>query len=402
MVTSLLAVDSDVGTCLRVDAQATEVSGNGFKLHVRSWEDSVVRRARISWLAAPAKRTTVVKPIAPHLPPARFEVHGDALGKGWCAVTHRATSSTDGLTYAVKTSRFPFRQDEASLLQELRNLAMLPLHPNLLRYHECIFEAGRLHIVTECMNAYRLADLVPLNKVPGSRTGATVLRWLSQILDGLATLHSIGLVHRDLHGENILIEKALDGTPSEGQTAVRLIDFGAAGHQGTLLKPRLMSLKAGFPQYFSPQRRRGEPFDSRDDVWAAGCHLVELASRQRISQRQDCGLSGADFAVTPTAVKDAVSLASLAGDQGERCQSLAQALLELSASDRPTAARARDMARHHVSCISRKRPSGPSGGPRKVARGAAPTTLGMSVAAVARPGRRATSAGRRVPLACRS
>mmetsp|Transcript_88084 Transcript_88084/g.284479 ORF Transcript_88084/g.284479 Transcript_88084/m.284479 type:complete len:639 (+) Transcript_88084:142-2058(+) len=380
------ALDVDVATHTRAQVCAERVTREGFRLRVRSWEDSTIWQSRISWVATPVKSAATSSSILPHLPPGKFAVEGPALGKGWCAVTHKAKNITDGRVYAVKTSRYPFKQHEQALLQELQNLMRLPLHVNLLRYNGCILEGGRLHIVMECMDAFRLADLVSNPELgPGrSRASITVLRWLYQLLDGLAHLHHVGLVHRDLHGENILVEKALDGSPSDGPRAIRIIDFGAAGSYSEPAKPRLMSQQAGCPQYFSPERRRAEPFDDRDDVWAAGCHLVELASAGAIRCRQDCGKDGADFSSTSSAVRQAIRDCDRSADKGSRCRELAQALLVESLDRRPRAAQARDLARRLLGYVPGKRLSGPSGGPRGTC-AVADCTVDVAAAASPRP-----------------
>merc|ERR1711972_180253 len=57
--------------------------------------------------------------------------------------------------------------------------------------------------------------------------------------------------------------------------------------------------------YFSPERRRGDPFDDRDDVWAAGCMLAETIIHRGlyIQSSPQHGPGGIDFATKPAAVE---------------------------------------------------------------------------------------------------
>lgn len=359
VVVAICGVESDARAHTRIDTWTDQVTQNGFRLHTRSWEDSIIIRARITWMATPIASKATSSNIPPHQPPANFVVDGPPLGQGWCAVTHRARHVIDGNVYAVKTSRYPFKLHEQALRQELQNLTRLPLHFNLLRYHESIMQGGRLHIVMEYLDAFSIAQLVPPpdGTILAARKKSVVLRWISQILDGLAHLHGVGLVHRDLHGENILVEKAADGCPSQGPRAIRIIDFGAAGSYSEPLAPRLMSHEAGCPQYFSPERRRGEAFDDSDDVWATGCHLVELASGIVIRKREGCGDEGSDFATAARVVQQAVRDCDNGGCEGGRwCRELAEAILVDRIDLRPRAARARELTQKALSYAERKRP----------------------------------------------
>lgn len=337
-------IDADSSKPLRVDTWADEVREDGFRLHVRSWEDSVTHRVRLSWFAtpsygasAPSSSSSVAVP--PWQPPVDYVVEG-TLGEGCWGVTHRARHAGDGRQYAIKTCKQSYRRNEEALRAELQNLARLPIHPNLLRYHACMIQADHLHIITEYLDAFRILDLIPSPDGPFKckQPIASVLRWAAQLFDGLAEMHKVGMLHRDLHGENILIERDADGSPSQGHRAVRIIDFGVSKIYD-IVKPRQMSNLAGCWQYFSPERRKGDAFDDRDDVWAVGCHLTELASGRSIRNRKGSGLDGIDFALSPAVIAEAITEC---GSHNSHCRNLAKAVLVTERSKRPCAAQARD------------------------------------------------------------
>jgi len=394
---ALAGFDVDGTKHMRVHTWAETLHCKGFTLKVRSWEDSVTQSVRVSWVATPRAPSSTWVAIPPHQPPSRFMVDGPPLGQGFCAVTHRARSCIDGALYAVKTSRYPFAQNERALKQELHNLMLLPVHTNLLRFFGSSLEADRLHIITDYVDGLRFADLLPApcGKYKQRHAVSTVLKWISQLFDGLVALHAVGLVHRDLHNENVLVERAADGTPSDGPRAVRLIDFGAAGSYGlstsslavAAMAPRMMSQKAGWAQYFSPERKAGAPFDDRDDIWAAGCHLAELSSGRAIRQLEGCGVDGEDFAVTPGALGRIVQ--HCADGPDNRCRDLANMVLVAERDHRPRAIAACDMARRlHGPIVGIKRPhpghSGRSGSCGAcVTVGSAPcaSTAGSAIAA---------------------
>jgi len=361
---ALAGIDADCRKPARIDTWADCVGKEGFRLHVKSWEDSVTWRVNVSWVATASAPSHTVSHFPPHQPPARYVADETPLGQGWWGVTHRARRLAGGGVFAVKTCRHPFKQHEQMLRQELDNLMRLPVHPNLLRYHEFIIHADRLHIVTEYLDAFKLTELVPGPEGTCTRHAPSlVLTWIAELCDGLAHLHAAGIVHRDLHGDNVLVERDADRLPSSGPRAVRIIDFGAAGFLGDTTKPRLMSHEAGCCQYFSPERRKGLAFGDRDDVWAVGCHLTELVSGRRISAREGCGVGGLDFATSPAQIEDAIRSCECGTG---RCRALAASILVHDAGWRPAAAAVRDAVKLALRCVpERKRKfPGPSGGGR--------------------------------------
>lgn len=354
----LSGVDADFSKPTRIDTWADNVSSECFDLNVRSWEDSVLWFVKVAWVATPAcaTRSTVSCPILHH-PPAEYVVEGEPLGQGWWGVTHKARHQVDGQLYAVKTCKHSYRQHQALLREELQNLAKLPVHCNLLRYHTCILQSDQLHIVTEYLDAFKMSEVIPApdGEFPCKHATATILRWMAQLTDGLEHMHKIGMLHRDLHGDNILIEKDVNGSPSESPRAVRIIDFGVAKVQD-IFKPRQMSQQAGCWQYFSPERRRGEEFDDKDDVWATGCHLIELVSGHRIRKRKGCGLDGVDFPLCPAIVAKAVQECGK-----NRCRTVAESIFVPFRHRRPSAAAVRAQILGMLSFVPGKR-AGPSGG----------------------------------------
>lgn len=350
---SIAGIDADGSAHTRVNTWIDDASEEGFRLHATSWETSRLWTLRVSWVATPVEQSvnSSSSVVPPHYPPLEYIVDGPPLGTGWWGVTHRAKHIDSGETYAVKTCRHPFQQHEQILRKELDSLSRLPEHVNLLRYHGCVLQADRLHIITEYINAFNLTDLVP---APDGKYGSrhptqTILRWMTQLYDGLAHMHQVGIVHRDLHGQNVLVEKDVRGEPSLSHRAVRIIDFGASKVYEAM-KPQVMSHKAGCWQYFSPERRKGDVFDDRDDVWAGGCQLVELVSGNMISQRVGCGVGGIDFATLPE------QTAAVLADCGTgRCRDLATAILNRDAEMRPRAAAVRDTIRGMVTYSPGKR-----------------------------------------------
>jgi serine/threonine-protein kinase len=108
---------------------------------------------------------------------------------------------------------------------------------------------------------------------------ATRLRWLASVARVLAAAHRLGLVHRDIKPDNVLVRD--DG-------AVRVLDFGLARQaldDETAHSPMARSqaltgegVILGTPLYMSPEQLRGDTLDARTDQFSWGVMAYELVT----------------------------------------------------------------------------------------------------------------------------
>ena len=129
------------------------------------------------------------------------------------------------------------------------------------------------------VQAVALEEVVPLGVciVMEYVDGITLAQWLeqrptrrerrrvaSEIIEGLAYIHSCGVVHRDIKPTNILITRM-------GATA-KIIDFGLAdGDANTILKQ-----PAGTRRYMSPEQATEATADVRNDIYSLGAVLGDM------------------------------------------------------------------------------------------------------------------------------
>ncbi|KAJ9436570.1 Mitogen-activated protein kinase kinase kinase A [Diplonema papillatum] len=99
---------------------------------------------------------------------------------------------------------------------------------------------------------------------------STAVLYMRQILNGVAFMHSRGVLHRDIKGDNILL--AADGT-------VKLGDLGACGS----LQARMsLGANVGTPLWMAPEViSRAQSFSTASDVWALGIVAVEVLNQGR-------------------------------------------------------------------------------------------------------------------------
>jgi serine/threonine protein kinase len=100
---------------------------------------------------------------------------------------------------------------------------------------------------------------------------------IAQMLQALAYAHELGVVHRDLKPDNVVLIR-----PEPGRFQVKLLDYGLAKFlspdddpvQGRALT--ITGMVMGTPLYMAPEQAAGKSVDARVDVYAVGCMLFEM------------------------------------------------------------------------------------------------------------------------------
>jgi len=148
------------------------------------------------------------------------------------------------------------------LKNEAKTLAQVN-HVNVVQIYDLKEERGLLYIVMELILG---ADLRDRYKRLGPLKEDVALDFMQQSAEGLAAVHSIGVIHRDVKPANLLL--TLDGR-------VKVSDFGIAknfSQDSTNLNNGLM----GTPNYIAPEQLTEGPVDSRADVYALAATFYHL------------------------------------------------------------------------------------------------------------------------------
>jgi serine/threonine protein kinase/Tol biopolymer transport system component len=160
--------------------------------------------------------------------------------------------------------------------QEARAAAALN-HPNILAVYQLGIYEGAPYLVSELLEGATLRELMKRGPLPSR----TAIDYGVQIARGLAAAHDKGITHRDLKPENLFITK--DGR-------LRILDFGLAKltQAPSSYEPGQAATEAGLVMgtvgYMSPEQVRGEPADSRADIFSFGAVLYEMLCGQRAFQ----------------------------------------------------------------------------------------------------------------------
>lgn len=215
-----------------------------------------------------------------------LEAHGYKVVKELSLATNAAVcvvcrTATPDQKFVVKAfavcSAAKLATEEHSPLQEVMLLRSLQ-HDHIVRYQEAWWtdvqlspgsQSGRLSLVMEFaedgdLHTPRLAMEQAGRRIPE----CLLARWLNQLLQALAYIHSQGIVHRDLKTSNVFLK--------DSWCCVVLGDFGIS----SVLARTTFSKTAGTPAYMSPEAVRSEPYDTAVDIWAVGVILYELMALQ--------------------------------------------------------------------------------------------------------------------------
>ena len=106
--------------------------------------------------------------------------------------------------------------------------------------------------------------------IRAEKTRQTVNTFIYQLLDAVAYMHIMSIVHKDIKPENILLTSQTNESQSLSYV-LKIIDFGIAEtlHSGEHLQ------QIGTISYLSPECLQGYG-NEKGDVWACGCILWEL------------------------------------------------------------------------------------------------------------------------------
>lgn len=197
------------------------------------------------------------------------------IGQGGMSTVWLADDLRAGREVAVKVLRPEF-SDNQEFLSRFRNEAHTAErinHPNVVAtydYRELVDDHGRnfCFIVMEYVRGESLADLIAREgKLPEERA----LNLLEQAAHGLATIHAMKLVHRDIKPGNILV------TPED---RVKITDFGIAKAAAAVPLTRT-GMVVGTAQYVSPEQAQGKEVTSASDVYSLGVVGYEILTGKR-------------------------------------------------------------------------------------------------------------------------
>ena len=170
-----------------------------------------------------------------------------------------------------------------SLINEARVGGTLH-HRNIVDVYEFDQLDGTYYMVMEFIRGHTLSDIVKRIPDQGGLPARVITQIAIQVCDGLDYAHNatnpdghkMGLVHRDLKPQNLMISS--DGV-------VKITDFGIAKANTNLFNTTGANITKGTPNYMSPEQIQGKALDCRSDLFSLGTILGEMIIGRMIFQK---------------------------------------------------------------------------------------------------------------------
>jgi eukaryotic-like serine/threonine-protein kinase len=203
----------------------------------------------------------------------------DKLGEGGMGEVWRARDRRLQRLVALKILPQEVAGDparRARFEQEARALGALN-HPNIVAIYDVGEDHGHAYIVSELVEGEPLRAVLDRGPLPVRKA----VELATQMADGMAAAHALGIVHRDIKPENVMVTRT---------GHVKLLDFGLAKQSSAATGDNSATVALGVSEpgmvmgtvgYMSPEQVRGEPADARSDIFSFGCVLYEMVTGQR-------------------------------------------------------------------------------------------------------------------------
>lgn len=224
----------------------------------------------------PPNVTDVPKEILrnyPHSKKVGNYLLGKTLGEGSFAKVKEAVHIPTGEKVAVKIIDKKKSMEDSYVRKNLRRegkILQMVRHPNIVHLLEIMETQNSYYLVTELCHGGDLMDYISQKrKLPE----VEVKKYIRQIVSAVDYLHHLGILHRDLKIENLLIDEFRD---------IKIIDFGlsncvkiAQTKDGPKVQEYCVT-QCGSPAYAAPELLGRKKYGPQVDIWSIGVNMFAM------------------------------------------------------------------------------------------------------------------------------
>lgn len=189
----------------------------------------------------------------------------EEIGTGRTSAVYKAVNMSTNEAVAIKIlpkQQFQFQSELSRFQNEVSSIFKCQ-HPNIVSFINLFHDSLNLYLVMELADTDLQQIISRCGKMPLDQAQAT----FRQIAEAICYIHSMGIAHRDIKLENILVNSA--------ERRVLLSDFGYS------ISPRdfdqLSTTKLGTLVYLPPEIVDNKPYNPfKADIWSCGILLYAL------------------------------------------------------------------------------------------------------------------------------
>ncbi|EGG22468.1 protein serine/threonine kinase [Cavenderia fasciculata] len=193
--------------------------------------------------------------------PEKFFQIVEKLGEGSYGSVWKAINKATGIPVAIK--RIAVDNDLEDMEKEINFMKQCKSN-YIITYHCSFRKDNEIWIVMEYCGAGSVCDAMKITTKTLSEEQIAVVS--KDVLQGLAYLHSVRKIHRDIKAGNILLNNM-------GES--KLADFGVSGQLSDTMAKRQTVI--GTPFWMAPEVIQEVGYDYKADIWSYGITCIEMA-----------------------------------------------------------------------------------------------------------------------------
>ena len=185
------------------------------------------------------------------------------IGEGGMSYVYRARDQKLGRTVAIKVLKSDYAEDQEFVrkFQDEAKAAAKLNHLNIVSAYDVVDEGNTHFIVMELVEGITLKNYIHRKGKCSEREAIGIAL---QLVEGMDTAHKMGIVHRDIKPQNMIVS-------TEG--VVKIADFGIARAAS---QETVNTAVMGSVHYISPEQARRGVSDQRSDIYSLGCTIYEM------------------------------------------------------------------------------------------------------------------------------
>ncbi|XP_029029898.1 LIM domain kinase 1-like [Betta splendens] len=237
-------------------------------------------------------------------------IHGEVLGKGSFGQAVKVTHKETGEVMVMKELISFDEETQKTFLKEVKVMRCLD-HPNVLKFIGLFYKDKRINFVSEYIQGGTLRETIV--KMEKDFPWSIRVSYAKDIAAGMAYLHSMNVIHRDLNSHNCLVRENQSVVVADfglarlvmeerNQSRTSSLDRPAKGTVAELRKPdrRKRYTVVGNPYWMAPEMIHGRTYDERVDIFSFGIMICEIIGRVNadpdyLPRTNDFGLSVVGF-----------------------------------------------------------------------------------------------------------